>query len=553
MRSALLLVVAVISPATITAQLRPAAPHTRADSLRGSTTAPERTWWDVTYYDLKVRLQPADSSIRGSNAITFRALRPGRVLQVDLMTPLEVDSVRYSARKVPFRRDGNAFFITLPRPLAARARATVTVYYHGQPRVAVNPPWQGGFSWNTDSLGRPWIVTTDQGMGASVWWPNKDTQADEPDSQQVAITVPAGLMDISNGRLVDSLQNADGSRTYRWKVVSPINNYAIAVGTGHYAHFSDTYQGEGGTLTMDYWPLDYHLNDAQLTFPQARTMLSCFEGWFGPYPWYADGYKLIEVPNNGMEHQSAVAYGNRYRNGYQGRDASGTGLGMQWDFIIIHESAHEWWGNSLTTADLADMWVHESFANYAEGLYVECLFGKEAGATYTIGTRRGIRNDRPIVPGVYGVNAQGSGDMYPKGGNMLHTIRQIVGDDAKWRGILRGLQSTYRHQVVTGAQVQQYISAQAGEDLSRVFTQYLRDTRIPAFEYRTRGDTVEYHWADVITGFDMQVKVAFGDGSTRILYPKEMWQRMVAPAGQGASLTVDRNYYVNSKPVLALP
>lgn len=549
MRISFLSLVLIATPVGLAAQLRPAEPQAHADSLRGSTTAPARTWWDVTYYDLKVRLQPADSSIRGANTITFRALRPGRVLQVDLMTPLEVDSVIAGRRKLPFRRDGNAFFITLPQRMPAGRVGTFTVYYHGQPRPAARPPWDGGFSWNHDSLGRPWIVTTDQGLGASVWWPNKDTQADEPDSQQVAITVPAGLIDVSNGRLQDSLANADGTRTYRWKVVSPINNYAIAVAAGHYTHFSDTYQGEGGTLTMDYWPLDYHLNDAQITFPQARTMLACFEGWFGPYPWYADGFKLIEVPNNGMEHQSAVAYGNRYRNGYQGRDASGTGLGMQWDFIIIHESAHEWWGNSLTTADLADMWVHESFANYAEGLYVECLFGKEAGATYTVGTRRGIRNDRPIVPGVYGVNAQGSGDMYPKGGNMLHTIRQIVGDDARWREILRGLQRTYRHQIVTGAQVQQYISAQAGIDLSKVFAQYLGDTRIPIFDYRVRGDSVDYRWSEVVPGFDMQVQVGFGDGSSRILHPTEAWQTLAAPAGQGGTLTVDRNYYVIGRPI----
>ena len=391
-------------------------------------------------------------------------------------------------------------------------------------------------------------MTTDQGMGASVWWPNKDTQADEPDSQRVALTVPDSLIDVSNGRLRKVTHNPDGTSTWEWFVTNPINNYAIAVAAGHYAHYSDLYHGERGPLTMDFWPLDYHLEAAQRQWPQAKTMLACFEHWFGPYPWYEDGYKLIEVSNNGMEHQSAVAYGNRYANGYQGRDASGTGLGMKWDFIIVHESAHEWFGNNMTTKDLADMWVHESFANYAENLYTECLFGKQAGADYVIGTRRGIRNDRPIVPDNYGVNAQGSGDMYPKGGNMLHTIRQIVGDDEKWRGILRGLNHTFWHQTVTGAQVQTYISREAGVDLSKVFEQYLRTTKIPALEYRIAGDTLSYRWADVVPGFDMQVGVMLSPEGFSVIHPGETWQTTTLHVAPG-DFKVDPNYYVVARVV----
>jgi len=284
------------------------------------------------------------------------------------------------------------------------------------------------------------------------------------------------MIDVSNGRLRRVTHHPDGTTTYEWFVVNPINNYAIAVGAGSYDHYSDLFHGENGPLTLDFWPLGYHREAAQRQFVQATTMLRCFEHWFGPYPWYEDGYKLVEVPHPGMEHQSAVAYGNWYANGYRGRDGSGTGLGLKWDFIIVHESAHEWFGNNITAKDNADMWVHESFANYAEGLYTECLFGKQAGADYTIGTRRGIRNDRPIIPS-YGVNDQGSGDMYPKGGNMLHTVRQIVDDDEKWRAILRGLNQTFWHQTVMGKQVEDYISAHAGTDLTKVFDQYLRTTQ----------------------------------------------------------------------------
>ncbi|HEX5581273.1 MAG TPA: M1 family metallopeptidase, partial [Gemmatimonadaceae bacterium] len=458
-------------------------PSSRADTLRGSFTTPGRRWWDVTFYDLSVAVSPTDSSIRGRNSITYRVLEraPQRTpeMQIDLMVPLEIDSIVQDGRAVRYRREGNAFFATLAAPQPVGQEKTVTVYYHGRPQVAETPPWEGGITWAKDSLGRAWVVTSDQGLGASVWWPNKDTQADEPDSQRVALRVPDPLVAVANGRLRDTVRHGDGTTTYEWFVANPINNYAININAGRYAHYRDTYEGLGGTLTLDFWPLDYNVERARRQWtPQARSMLACFEYWFGPYPFYEDGYKLIEVPYAGMEHQSAVTYGNRFANGYLGRDASGTGLGMQWDFILVHESAHEWFANNITAKDQADMWVHESFTNYAENLYTECLFGKDAGARYVIGTRRGIRNDRPIVA-AYGVNDEGSGDMYVKGGNMLHTIRQVVGDDARWRDILRGLNRTFRHQTVTGAQIEGYISRAAGRDLSKVFDQYLRTTMVP--------------------------------------------------------------------------
>jgi aminopeptidase N len=515
----------------------------RADTLRGSFTTPARAWWDVTFYDLHVTISPADSSIRGYNGITYGVLQPGQELQIDLMVPLEVDSMVQGGDAVAFRRDGNAFFAAFPAPQRVGERRTIVVYYHGKPQPAKRPPWQGGFTWTSDSLGRPWIVTTDQGMGASVWWPNKDTQADEPDSQRVALTVPDPTIDVSNGRLRSTTHHADGTTTYEWFVVNPINNYAIAVGAGSYAHYGDVFEGERGPLTLDFWPLTYHLEAAQRQFPQAKSMLQCFEHWFGPYPWYEDGYKLIEVPNTGMEHQSAIAYGNWYANGYRGRDGSGTGLGMKWDFIIVHESAHEWFGNNITVKDNADMWVHESFANYAEGLYTECLFGKQAGADYTTGTRRGIHNDRPIIP-AYGVNAQGSGDMYPKGGNMLHTIRQLVGDDERWRGILRGLNQTFWHRTVMGKDVEAYISRHAGIDLTKVFDQYLRTTRIPVFEYKIEGATLSYHWADVVPGFDMPVKATVTGRDFTLRNPTEAWQTATLAGVDASSFRVDPNYYV---------
>jgi aminopeptidase N len=510
----------------------------------------------VTFYDLHVRVSPADSSLRGRVGITYRVLRErpaGTELQIDLMQPLQVDSIVQDGRALTYRRDGDAFFVPAAAPQPAGAQRTVTVHYHGRPVVARRPPWDGGIAWARDSLGASWIATANEGIGASVWWPNKDTRADEPDSQRVAVTVPDPLVDVSNGRLRGTTPNGDGTTTYEWFVANPINNYDVAINAARYAHFADTFQGERGTLTLDFWPLAIHADTARKQFAQAKSMLKCFEHWFGPYPWYADGYKLVETPHLGMEHQSAVAYGNRFKNGYSGRDLSGTGWGMTWDFIIVHESGHEWFGNSITAADPADMWVHEGFTNYSEGLFVECQSGKRAGGQYVIGSRRNIRNDRPIVA-PYGVNAEGSGDMYYKSGSMLHMIRQLVGDDEKWRSILRGLNATFGHKVVTGAEVQAYVSRRAGMDLAPVFAQYLTTTRIPVLEYRTTPTSVAYRWRDVVPGFAMPVRVTLGGRPFRWLHPTEEWQTLRAagaPLPAGTPVIADPSFYVWSREAVA--
>ncbi len=425
------------------------------------------------------------------------------------------------------------------------SRKTITVYYRGKPRVALRAPWDGGFVWAHDSLGNPWIATANEGLGASVWWPNKDFLADEPDSQRIAITINDSVMDVSNGRLRRTTHNADGTTTYEWFVRNPINNYDVAVNAAKYAHIADVYHGERGTLTLDFYPLAYHADTARKQFQQAKSMLKCFEHWFGPYPWYEDGYKLVETPHLGMEHQSAVAYGNHYKNGYLGRDLSQTGWGLKWDFIIVHESAHEWFGNNITAKDQADMWIHEAFANYAENLYTECLYGKAAGAAYVIGTRRLVRNDRPIIA-PYGVNAEGSGDMYYKGGNMLHTIRQLVDNDERWRAVLRGLNANFWHQTVTAAQIENYMSEKSGVDLSKVFDEYLRTTKIPTLEYRISGDTLSYRWTNVVPGFAMPVRVTLGGAGYAWVHPTATWQSTAAHLRSPDEFRVDPNFYVNS-------
>ncbi len=527
---------------------------THADTLRGSI-GPARAWWDATFYDLHVRVNPADSSIRGWNGITYRVLAPAPEMQIDLQEPMEADSIIQDGKALTWRRDGNAFFVALASPQRTGTHRTLTVYYHGKPIAARRPPWDGGFIWRHDSLGNLWVTTANQGAGASIWWPDKDTQADEPDSQRIAITVPDPMLDVSNGRLRHTTHNADGTTTFEWFVASPINNYDVAVNAGTYAHFSDVYQGEAGNLTLDFWPLAYHADTAKVQWQQVKPMLACFEHWFGPYPWYADGYKLVETPHLGMEHQSAVAYGNHFKNGYYASslggpdrwiDFSGMGEGYRWDFIIVHESAHEWFGNNITTKDVADNWVHEGFANYAEGLFSECQDGKDAGAQYIIGSRRQIRNDAPII-GPYGVNHDGSGDMYYKGGSMLHMIRQIVDNDEKWRGILRGLNKTFWHQTVTGREIEEYIDRESGINFDRVFTQYLTTTQIPTLEYRLSAGTLSYHWTDVVPGFDMPVKVTLQPGGDYAwLHPTEAWQTVHTGLSSAADFKVDPDFYIKS-------
>ncbi len=482
---------------------------TRADTLRGSITDFRKNW-DVLHYDLSISLDINKKSIIGTNVITYYESMPVRVLQIDLQDPLQIDSIiSESGHKLSYTKDGFAWMVRL-KPDGAMIKflpgiRSLKVYYHGNPKKAERAPWDGGFVWQNDQEGNPFIATACQGLGASVWWPCKDHQSDEPDSGMVIkVTVPDTLVAISNGRLVNTNSLKKGTKTFTWKVTNPINNYAVAINVGKYVNWSDTLIGEGGKLDINYWAIKSDETKAKEQFEQVKPMLRSFEYWFGKYPWYADGYKLVQAPFLGMEHQSSVAYGNAFKNGYLGRDLSGTGWGLKWDFIIIHESGHEWFGNNITTKDIADMWVHEGFTNYSETLFTETYYGKQAADEYNFGSRRNIRNDKPII-GNYNVNNEGSGDMYAKASSMIHTIRKAINNDTKFRNILRGLNDTFYHQVVETKQVEDFISNQSGINLDKVFDQYLRTTQIPKFEfYFSPGkDKVFYRWTNCVNGFDL--------------------------------------------------
>ncbi|EAR14503.1 M1 family metallopeptidase [Robiginitalea biformata] len=518
---------------------------TRQDSLRGSIT-PERAWWDLNYYSLDLRVNPEEKSLSGTNTIRYRVLEPATRMQIDLQQPLQIDSVWQDGQRLDVTSEGNAHFVHLRKIQRPGTFEAVHVAYSGKPREAVRAPWDGGFSWDTDSRGQPFAATSCQGLGASAWWPNKDHMYDEPDSMAIAVRIPKPLMNVSNGRLRQVTDHGD-SRTYHWFVSNPINNYGVNVNIADYAHFGDTYAGENGDLDLDYYVLPENLEKAKNQFGQVPLMLEAFEHWFGPYPFYEDSFKLVEVPYLGMEHQSSVTYGNGYSNGYLGRDLSGTGWGLKFDFIIIHEAGHEWFANNITYRDIADMWIHEGFTAYSENLYLDYHFGTEAAAAYVIGTRRNIKNDRPLI-GTYGVNREGSPDMYYKGANMLHTLRQLVEDDALWRSVLRGLNAEFRHQTVTTAQVEHYMSERTGKNLSAFFDQYLRTTMIPTLEYRRVGDRLEFRYTEIVDGFDMPIRI-LANGEPRWIFPEADWKS--EPLKADAVLGFDANFYIHKKPVPA--
>lgn len=518
---------------------------THQDTLRGSIT-PERAWWDLSYYHLDVKVNPEDSTYAGSNLIQYRVLEPNQKMQIDLQPPMEISSIIQNGIEQKFERDGNAWFVLLSKKQQKNEVLELLVEYNGKPKVSQRPPWDGGVSWKKDEKGRPFIVNANQGDGASLWWPCKDHPYDEPDSMLISVTFPEHLMGVSNGRLRKLENNNNGTKTAHWFVNNPINSYGVNINIGNYVHFGDIYKGEKGDLDCDFWVIDYNLDKAKKHFQQAYQMLEAFEYWFGPYPFYDDGYKLVEVPYPGMEHQSSVTYGNGFENGYRGRDESHTGWGMKFDFIIIHESGHEWFANNITNWDEADMWIHESFIAYSESLFVEYFWGKEAGADYCRGTRLNISNNRPII-GIYGVNYPGSGDMYSKGANMLHTLRQIVDDDNKWREILRGLNKTFYHQTVKAEQIEAYISKETGLDLDAFFDQYLRDTRIPTLEYAVVDDEIRYRWTNCVNGFNMSVK-AFINGEMKWLQPEPRWKRLDIE-NKFQSFEVDKNFYVAAFPI----
>lgn len=521
--------------------------YSRADSLRGMLT-PLRTCYDINFYHLDVKINIEEKSVSGSNEFAFTATQDFTKLQFDLFENLKVEKVVYKGASIPFTREFNAVFVTFPKTIKKGAKDKFTVFYSGNPIVAKNPPWDGGFIFKKDKGGNPFVSVACQGLGASVWWPTKDHQSDEVDSMLISISVPKDLDEVSNGRLRNIVNKPDGYRQHNWFVSNPINNYNVTFYIGKYAHWTDNFAGEEGNLTIDYWSLKEDSAKARPHWDaDVKPMLKAFEHWFGPYPWYKDGFKLVQAPHLGMEHQSAVAYGNQFKKGYLGGDMSGTGHGLKWDYITVHEAGHEWFANNVTTKDIADMWVHEGFTTYSEALFTEYTQGKKAGEEYVIGLRRGIGNRTPMI-GPYNVNIEGSPDMYPKGANLIHTIRQLVNDDEKFRQILRGINKTFYHTTTTSEAVEKYIIKQSGLKLEKVFDQYLRYSKIPVLEYKINNDELSYRWISDVKAFDMPVKVSLKADDFTLISPTNEWKTTKIDASINMdNFKTEPNFYVKVK------
>lgn len=524
---------------------------TRQDTLNGSIT-PERIWWDIQHYDLAIKPDYSNKTLTGTNTIEYRVTnkKHSDLMQIDLVSPLKIDSVFQKGKKIHYTQDQNIWYLKIPQNQTS-THNKILIYYSGKPTASIKPPWDGGLVWARDSLNRPWMSVACQYKGASLWYPCKNTMYDEPDKgARISVTVPDTLVAIANGRLKSKTKNLDHTLTYKWEVRNPISHYAISFYAGSYVNISQIYKGKKGNLSLDYWILDYNKPKAENhMIPEVNTTLKSLEHWFGPYPFYEDGFKIVDAPYIGMEHQSAIAYGSSYKKGTnkKGGDISNTGWGKKTDKIIVHEIAHEWFGNNITAIDIADRWIQEGFAGLAEELVIADISGKQAGNEFMSGRFRTIENDKPIIAR-YGINEDGSQDNYVKGWAILHMIKTIINDDAKFQEILKGLNSTFYHQVVTTNQIENYISSAAGIDFKYLFDQYLRTRNVPVFEYQTANDELTYRYSNCNENFAMPIKTSWTKDIW--IYPTTTWKSFkTEKQNLKAPIKVDINFYINTKEI----
>lgn len=519
------------------AQPPPSAPPTRAEILRGDYGR-YRANNDLLFYHLDVRVDPDTKTISGRNTIRFRMLQDDTRIQLDLYANLRVDRILLGTTPLKFEREINAVFVDFPEPLRAGRVYSIEFYYSGTPMETGR---FGGFVFRKDPAGRHWIATSCEGPGASLWWPNKDQWRDEPEQMRISVAIPNDLVDVSNGTLLGKTDLGDGFTRWDWRVHYPINSYNVSLNIGHYVHFSDRL----GDLPLDFYVLPENLHKARRQFAQAKPMLQAFQKYFGEYPFKKDGYKLIEVPYSGMEHQSAVTYGNRFANGYLERDWTGVGVSLKFDFIIVHESGHEWFGNSISAADVSDMWIHEGWTTYLEALYVEHVFGYEDALKYINGYKARVQNKQPILA-PRGIHRTPPQDQYFKGALFLHTLRSVVNDDRTWWRLLRDLYQTFKYRNILTEDIVRFFSQKTGMNLSPIFDQYLRYSALPTLElkFNETEPTVSYRWKADVPGFAMPIKVG-RPGQWQIIHPTVEWQNLQTPLEKDAFQVATELYFVN--------
>lgn len=526
------------------------APFAKSDSLKGMYTL-ERSFWDWIHADLSVSVHPDEKFISGKNIIHYRVLKPHQILHIDLQEPMYIKSVYQDDKKLKFTKKDRAHFIRLVKKQKINEINTLIIEFEGKPHEAIKAPWDGGLVWSKDENGKHFIATAVQGIGASTWWPCKDHPQDEVDSMKIHISIPTdlNLKAISNGTKIGEEQDGDnqnGWTTFSHQIQNPINSYGVTLNIGDYVTNFHQINASNGMLDLQFVSLRDHVEQASGQWKQVLEIIPAFEHYFGPYPFYQDGMKIIEVPFLGMEHQGAIAYGNEFKNGYLQRDLSGTGWGLNFDFILVHEIAHEWFGNSITASDIADMWIQESFTSYAESLFLEWNYGKEAGNEYVIGKRKNILNDRAIM-GVFGVDNAGSSDMYYKGENMIHNLRHLVNNDSLWFQTLRLLYHQFDKSMVNAKQIEDFLSRETNLDLNSFFNQYVRDSRMPVLEYAWADNQLKYRWNNCIAEFDMPVPVWI-NSEWKTLSATTKWQSLnVEKLDSDGTISVDPSFLCTLK------
>jgi aminopeptidase N len=538
------LAVLLATPSPVRAQqqgTKPAPPTSlrapsRAELLRGEYGR-YRANNDLLYYDLDVRIDPAKKWISGRNSVRFKMLKDDTRIQLELYANLSVDRIVHDGRELKYTRDHNTVYIDFPDTLRSGRTYTIDFHYSGAPLEV------GRFdalAFKKDPAGGDWINTANEGVGSSVWWPSKDQWRDEPEGMDIRVSVPNPLVNVSNGRFVAKTDLGDGYTKWHYRVHYPINSYNVSLNIANYVHFGETM----GELTLDYYVLPANLENARRQFAQVKPMMEAFQKYFGPYPFPKDGYKLIEVPYSGMEHQSAVTYGNRFANGYLERDWTGVGVSLKFDFIIIHETAHEWFGNAVSAAEQSDMWIHEAWATYMECLYVEHMFGYDDALKYTNGYKTKIGNKEPIIV-QRGLARDPNQDQYFKGALFLHTLRSVVGD-VKWFKLIRDVYDQFKYKNIMTEELVALVNKQLSQDLTPVFDQYLRRAALPVLEltFNEAEQLVWYRWNADETAFAMPIGV--GDPTRwQTIQPTSDWKSMTWRGAKDTFKVATDLYYVN--------
>jgi len=479
-----------------------------------------RSSYRVSFYDINIDFDIDHKSLAGFVTIKAESIRDLNKLQIDLAENLNIKKITYENKELSFSREFDAILIDFNSTIVKGSIFEFTVFYDGIPQSADNPPWAGGFTWSKDKNGRDWIAVSCEGEGARIWWPNKDHITAEGDSVRMKYTVPSNTVAVGNGKLRNIITKNNKS-TYEWFVGNPINNYNISVQIGNYVAVQDTFIKDDTIHNMNHYVLDYNKELASNYFTQSKEVIRFYEKYFGDYQWYEDGYKLIEVPYLGMEHQSAVTYGNGFSiyNGVRSKSWPMYGV---IDPLIIHETGHEWFGNSVTASDPTHIWIHEGLQVYSEAIYFEDKFKSyEVGVHYLNTLKNRIVNEVPIVGNENENHWALHGDTYMKGAWVMHTLRSTINDDKSWFEILKEFMEENAKGFVNTRDFFDKVNEITGDDYWYFAEQYFYSSAQPELEYYQTDNEFFYRWNNVNENFSMPIDLLINGSSTRVFPTKK--------------------------------